>query len=187
MAKGLLRASLAAIVLAIALGAAVPSSAQQNVCGITPESARLIATEMMRQAGYAYDSATPAYYVSVLAPRLSPFFVVFFIRNEMVVAEIEVDYCGRQDTPHPGVQYAPESDIPFKKLLLEPDEAFAALKASTGVDAEFGSRVFPYGLTPRADDLNAIDFWWMMLDSAGTWHYMSKFGDPRSVVAPDST
>jgi hypothetical protein len=166
--------------------AAAPMPAQQNFCGVTPESAKLIATEMMRQAGYAYDSATPAYYVSVMAPRLAPFFVVFFIRDGMVVGEIEVDFCGRQDTPHPGVQYAPESDIPFESLLLEPDAAFAAVEEANGVEVMFGSRIFPYGLTPHANDLNAIDFWWIMLDADGKWHYLSKYGEPQTVIAPRS-
>lgn len=183
MRRMLLRLALAATVLCVLLAAPAPTAAQENFCGITPESARSIAKEIMRQAGYAYDSATAAYYISVLAPRLSPFYVVYFARAGKLIGEIEVDLCGRQDTPHPGIQYAPESEVLLEQLLVEPDDAFRVLRDKVGKEAVFGSRVFPYGLTATTDELSAIDFWWMLLDENGRWHYMSKLGRIRQVGA----
>jgi hypothetical protein len=195
------RTRIAAIAAAGALALvsmAAPARAQEqqeeNFCGITPQSARSIAAEIMRQAGYPYDSISAAYYVSVLAPRLSPFYVVFFMRRGFVVGEIEVDMCGRQDTPHPGVQYSEKSDLRADSLLLEPDLAFARLKKLTGAEAVFASRVFPYGLTGGESGWGGADFWWLMLDDQAQWHYMSKVGEmihlaPRGHPAPpaDST
>jgi len=158
--------------------------AQESFCGITPQSARLIAFEVIKQSGYDYDSVSSAYYVSVLASRLSPYYVVFFYKNGYVVGEMEVDLCGRQGTPHPGLQYAPESDMLAASLLLEPDRAFAKLKQDTGAEAAFGSRVFPFGLTRTTEELATIDFWWLILDTRGNWHYMDKRGRPMKVEAP---
>jgi hypothetical protein len=164
-------------IAALFVGAPLPTTtAQDGLCGITPQSARGIAEEIVRQAGYAYDSSSSAYYVSVLAPRLSPYYVIYFIRNELVVGEVEVDLCGRQGTPHPGVQYAPDSDLRYTDLLLEPDRAFAALEAQADVEPAFGTRVFPYGLTQTTEELSGIDFWWLILDTRGQWHYMTKLG-----------
>ena len=159
-----------------ALGS-VEAQADDDICGITPQSAEGIAKEIMRQAGFAFDSTSRAYYVSVLASRLAPYYVVFFMKQGMLVGEIEVDICGRQDTPHPGVQYSASSDLPAASLLLEPDVAFARFKALTGADAVFGSRIFPYGLTPAASGWAGADFWWMILDGDARWHYMSKLGE----------
>lgn len=157
----------------------VCAAAQDNYCGVTPQSARTIAFEVIKRTGNAYDSVSSAYYVSVLASRLSPFYVVFFYLKGQVVGEMEVDLCGRQGTPHPGLQYLAESDLSASSLLLEPDQAFAALKAKTGKTAVFGSRVFPYGLTSSTEELAAIDFWWFLLDDEGQWHYLTKLGDLR--------
>ena len=159
-------------------------AAQENYCGVTPESARLIATEIMRQAGYTYDSVSSAYYVSVLAARLSPYYVIYFSKGGMLVGEIEVDLCGRQGTPHPGIQYMPDSDVKFDALVLEPDKAFDIIRSRTGTEAVFGSRVFPYGLTATIDELATIDFWWLILDAKGQWHYLSRFGETRHVWPP---
>jgi len=148
-----------------------------EMCGITPQSAEKIAGEIMRQAGHPFDSVSAAYYVSVMAPRLAPYYVVFFMQGGMVTGEIEVDICGRQDTPHPGVQYAASSDLSADSLLLEPDKAFARLKILTSADAVFGSRIFPYGLTPTVSGWAGADFWWMILDADARWHYMSKVGE----------
>jgi len=161
-------------ICALGLGAV---RADDDICGITPQSAENIAREIMRQAGHAFDSTSSAYYVSVMASRLSPYYVVFFMQRGLVVGEIEVDLCGRQDTPHPGVQYVATSDLPADSLLLEPDVAFARLKALTGADAVFGSRIFPYGLTPAVSGWAGADFWWMILDADARWHYMSKLGE----------
>jgi hypothetical protein len=158
--------------------------AQENYCGVTPESARLIAMEIMRHAGHAYDSASSAYYVSVLAARLSPYYVVYFSKGGMLVGEIEVDLCGRQGTPHPGIQYVPDSDVKFDALVLEPDKAFAIIYERKGVEAVFGSRIFPYGLTATIDELGSVDFWWLILDAKGQWHYLSRFGDTRHASPP---
>jgi hypothetical protein len=149
----------------------------EEMCGITPQSAENIAREIMRQAGHPFDSVSAAYYVSVMAPRLAPYYVVFFMQGGMVTGEIEVDICGRQDTPHPGVQYAASSDLSADSLLLEPDKAFTRLKILTGADAVFGSRIFPYGLTPTVSGWAGADFWWMILDEDARWHYMSKVGE----------
>lgn len=161
--------------------AALPAAAwaQDNFCGITPQSARSIAFEVIKQTGYAYDSVSSAYYVSVLAPRLSPYYVVFFYLKGIVVGEMEVDLCGRQGTPHPGLQYLAESEVTASQLILEPDQAFSTFKARTGKTAAFGSRVFPYGLITSASELEAIDFWWFLLDEEGTWHYMTRLGELR--------
>ena len=156
--------------------------AQDNICSITPQSARSIAFEVIKQTGNAYDSVSSAYYVSVLASRLSPFYVIFFYLKGTVVGEMEVDICGRQGTPHPGLVYLADSDLPASKLLLEPDQAFAALKAATGKTAAFGSRVFPYGLTSSAE-LATTDFWWFLLDEAGEWHYLTRLGELRHLSA----
>jgi hypothetical protein len=175
-------AVLAALIL---LSAGAPrASAQEAFCGITPQSARLIAFEVIKQSGYAYDSVSSAYYVSVLASRLSPYYVVFFYKDGFVVGEMEVDLCGRQGTPHPGLQYAAETDILASSLLLEPDAAFAKLKHDTGAEAAFGSRVFPFGLTRTTEELASIDFWWLILDTRGNWHYMNKLGEQMSLHAP---
>jgi len=187
-------AALAAIAL-LALAAPIRAQGQEqiNVCGITPQSARSIAAEIMRQAGNPYDSISAAYYVSVLAPRLSPFWVVFFMRHGMVVGEIEVDLCGRQDTPHPGVQYSEHSDLHADSLLLEPDGAFRRLKQLTGAEPVFGTRIFPYGLMGNEVGWGGVDFWWMILDDQAQWHYMSKVGEiidihrrPQTPPAADS-
>jgi hypothetical protein len=170
------RALLAACLCALA---STPVPAQDNFCGITPQSARSIAFEVIKQTGYAYDSVSSAYYVSVLASRLSPYYVVYFYLTGHVVGEMEVDLCGRQGTPHPGLQYFAESELSAASLLLEPDQAFAALKAATGKTAAFGSRVFPYGVIQSSEELMAIDFWWFLLDEEGTWHYMTKLGEIR--------
>jgi hypothetical protein len=151
--------------------------ADDDICGITPQSAENIAREIMRQAGHAFDSTSRAYYVSVMASRLAPYYVVYFMQKGFVVGEIEVDICGRQDTPHPGVQYAAASDLRADSLLLEPDVAFARFKVLTGADAVFGSRIFPYGLTPAVSGWAGADFWWMILDDDARWHYMSKLGE----------
>lgn len=164
-------------ILTLALSAS--AFAQDNYCGITPQSARTIAFEVIKQTGYAYDSVSSAYYVSVLASRLSPYYVVFFYLKGVVVGEMEVDMCGRQGTPHPGLQYLAESDLHSSQLILEPDQAFAVLKAKTGKTAAFGSRVFPYGLTKSTDELGGIDFWWFILDEEGAWHYLTKLGEFR--------
>jgi hypothetical protein len=124
-----------------------------------------------------------AYYVSVLASRLAPYYVVYFYLKGVVVGEMEVDLCGRQGTPHPGLQYLAESDLLASQLLLEPDQAFAALLAKTGKTAAFGSRVFPYGLTSTAEALSSIDFWWFLLDVDGNWHYLTKQGELRQPFA----
>jgi hypothetical protein len=162
---------------ALVQGGPPPAWAQENFCGITPQSARSIAFEVIKQSGNAYDSVSSAYYVSVLASRLSPYYVVFFYLKSNVVGEMEVDLCGRQGTPHPGLQYLADSDLPATRLILEPDRAFALLKEKTGKTAAFGSRVFPYGLTKTTDELAAIDFWWFILDEQGQWHYMDKLGE----------
>jgi hypothetical protein len=180
--RGLASFVKAAAVAVVSLVAAGSARAQEEICGITPQSARSIAAEIMRQAGHPYDSISPAYYVSVLAPRLSPFYVVFFMRRGFVVGEVEVDLCGRQDTPHPGVQYSDSSGLPADSLLLEPDQAFARLKKLTGADAVFASRVFPYGLLPAASGWGGVDFWWLILDDEAKWHYMSKQGEPVRLV-----
>jgi hypothetical protein len=134
---------------------------------------------VIKQTDYAYDSVSSAYYVSVLASRLAPFYVVYFFLKGMVVGEIEVDLCGRQGTPHPGLQYFAGSELPASRLVLEPDQAFAALKLATGKTAAFGSRVFPYGVVRSPDELAAIDFWWFLLDEEGNWHYLTRLGDLR--------
>ena len=152
---------------------------QDNFCGITPQSARVIAFEVIKQTGNAYDSVSSAYYVSVLASRLSPYYVVFFYLKGIVVGEMEVDLCGRDGTPHPGLRYSAESDLPASQLILEPDLAFSTFKAKTGKTAAFGSRVFPYGLVASAQELESIDFWWFILDEDGAWHYMTKLGELR--------
>ena len=178
-----------AAVLAFGLLLTAPAQrglAQESFCGITPQSARLIAFEVIKQSGYDYDSVSSAYYVSVLASRLSPYYVVFFYRKGYVVGEMEVDLCGRQGTPHPGLQYAAETDILASGLLLEPDAAFAKLKQVTGADAAFGSRVFPFGLTRTTEELASIDFWWLILDTQGNWHYMNKLGKQMSLHAPEA-
>lgn len=156
-------------------------SAQEQYCGISAQSAQNIATEVMRLSGHEYDSVSQAYYVSVLASRLSPYFVIYFFKDERVVGEMEVDRCGRQDTPHSGLQYSAESDLMRKDLLVEPDVAFAEIKRLTGREPVFGTRLFPYGLTARESDLAAIDFWWMILDEQGDWHYMTKTGILKEV------
>jgi hypothetical protein len=166
------------LIPALAFLLSAPALAQDNYCGITPQSARSIAFEVIKQTGYAYDSVSSAYYVSVLASRLSPFYVVFFYLKGIVVGEMEVDMCGRQGTPHPGLQYLADSEVKASQLILEPDLAFATLKAKTGKSAAFASRVFPYGLTASTEELNAIDFWWFLLDEEGTWHYLTKLGEP---------
>ena len=97
-----MRSFLLALLVALCSAGA---AAQDNFCGVTPQSARTIAFEVIKQTGYAYDSVSSAYYVSVLASRLSPFYVVFFYLKGNVVGEMEVDLCGRQGTPHPGLQY----------------------------------------------------------------------------------
>lgn len=162
--------------LAVCAGSAEVSRAD-DICGITPQSAQNIAKEIMRQAGHGFDSTSSAYYVSVMAPRLAPYYVVYFMRQGIVVGEVEVDICGRQDTPHPGVQYSETSDLHAGALLLEPDRAFAQLKKLTGAEAVFGSRIFPYGLTPTVEGWAGADFWWMILDEEARWHYMSKLGE----------
>ena len=102
---------------------------------------------------------------------------------------MEVGRCGRQDTPHPGLQYFAESDLMRSDLLVEPGAAFAAMKSQIHRELVFGTRVFPYGLTPRESDLAAIDFWWMILDEQGDWHYMTKTGILKEVRSklPEST
>lgn len=167
----------ACVLLAVAAAGSSAARPDDDICGITPQSAETIAREIMRQAGHAFDSTSRAYYVSVMASRLAPYYVVFFMKQGLVVGEIEVDICGRQDTPHPGVQYVPSSDLRADALLLEPDVAFAHLKALTGADAVFGSRIFPYGLTPAVSGWAGVDFWWMILDADARWHYMSKLGE----------
>jgi len=169
-------------VLLFSLALSIPTArtaaqSDDDICSITPLSAQTIAKEIMRQAGHAFDSTSSAYYVSVMASRLAPYYVVFFMKQGFVVGEIEVDICGRQDTPHPGVQYVDSSDLRIDSLLLEPDVAFARLKALTGAEAVFGSRVFPYGLTPAFAGWAGADFWWMILDADARWHYMSKQGE----------
>ncbi len=171
------RVAFALCTLAICTAAHV-ARAQDNLCGITPQSARTIAFEMIKQTEHAYDSISSAYYVSVLASRLSPYYVVFFYLKGMVVGEIEVDLCGRGGTPHPGLRYVAESDLPASRLILEPDQAFAKLKAATGKTAAFGSRVFPFGVVHAPAELEAIDFWWFLLDETGTWHYLNRLGEP---------
>lgn len=172
--------SLMALAATFILATALPAAAQQeNICGITPQSARVIAFEVIKQTDHAYDSVSSAYYVSVLASRLSPFYVVFFYLKGMVVGEMEIDLCGRQGTPHPGLQYFAESELPASRLLLEPDQAFAALKAATGKTASFGSRVFPYGILKNDEELMSTDFWWFILDDDGNWHYMTRMGEIR--------
>ena len=74
------------------------------------------------------------------------------------------------------MQYAEDSDLKLSDLLVEPDAAFAAIKKKTAREPVFGSRVFPYGLTDSESDLTSTDFWWMILDSQGDWHYMTKTG-----------
>jgi hypothetical protein len=167
-----------ACICLFALLLCAPLHAQDNICSITPQSARAIAFEVIKQTGDAYDSVSSAYYVSVLASRLSPFYVVFFYLKGIVVGEMEVDLCGRQGTPHPGLQYLADSDLKATSLLLEPDQAFAALKAATGKTAAFGSRVFPYGLA-TSSELATTDFWWFLLDESGDWHYMTRLGEVR--------
>ena len=152
--------------------------AQDNVCGITPQSARTLAFEVIKRTDHPYDSISSAYYVSVLASRLSPYYVVFFYLKGMVVGEIEIDLCGREGTPHPGLRYFGGSDLPAGRLVLEPDQAFAKFKQATGKNAAFGSRVFPYGLVHSPAELETIDFWWFLLDEAGQWHYLNRLGEP---------
>jgi hypothetical protein len=156
-------------------------SPQEEFCGITPQSARRIAEGIILQTSHAYDSVSSAYYVSVLAPRLSPYYVIYYIKAGYVVGVIEIDMCGRLGTPHPGLQYVPDSDLLLTDVLLEPDAAFAVLKAQTGAEAAFATRVFPFGLTRTQEELAGIDFWWLILDSEGTWHYMTKRGELREV------
>ena len=165
----------------------LPAQVDNTFCGITPQSARLIAAEVMRQAGHPFDSTSPAYYVSVLASRLSPYYVVFFIQGGMVVGEMEVDICGRQGTPHPGLQYVPDSDLRFEELILEPDRAFAILRQRTGAEPAFASRLFPFGLTKDPEVLAGIDFWWMILDTRGKWHYMDRVGRPVGPSASEGS
>jgi hypothetical protein len=160
------------------------STAQEEFCGITPQSARRIAEGIILQTNHPYDSVSSAYYVSVLASRLSPYYVVYYAQAGRVVGVIEIDMCGRLGTPHPGLRYSPDSDLLIADLLLEPDAAFAALKAKTGAEAAFASRVFPYGLTKTTDELAGIDFWWLILDTEGAWHYMTKRGELRTVGGP---
>jgi hypothetical protein len=182
------RNHLAAVLVALLLlcTGAPRGVAQETFCGITPQSARLIAFEVIKQSGYGYDSVSSAYYVSVLASRLSPYYVIFFYKDGFVVGEMEVDLCGRQGTPHPGLQYTRESDLLAADLLLEPDAAFARLKRDTGAEAAFGSRVFPFGLTRTTEELATIDFWWLILDTRGNWHYMDKRGEQLSIHAPEA-
>lgn len=191
MTKRLRRAHLLCISVAL-LGSlmwAKQVSAQDQYCGISAQTAQDIATEVIRLSGHEYDSVSQAYYVSVLASRLSPYYVIYFFKDARVVGEMEIDRCGRQDTPHSGLQYSDESDLMREGLLLEPDVAFAAIKRLTGREPVFGTRVFPYGLTPNESDLAAIDFWWMVLDEQGDWHYMTKTGILKEVRSnlPEST
>lgn len=179
MTRRQLRSVLVSFFLASALlspGWAPTVFAQETYCGITARSAQNIATEVIRQSGKAYDSVSQAYYVSVLASRLSPYYVIYFFKDSRVVGEMEVDRCGRQDTPHPGLQYSADSDLMRDDLLLEPDVAFERIKRLTRREPVFGTRVFPYGLTFNESDLTSFDFWWMILDDQGDWHYMTKTG-----------
>ena len=66
-------------------------SAQDQYCGISAQSAQNIATEVIRLSGHEYDSVSQAYYVSVLASRLSPYYVIYFFKDERVVGEMEVE------------------------------------------------------------------------------------------------
>lgn len=165
----------------ICLAWAPQVSAQDQYCGISAQTAQDIATEVIRLSGHEYDSVSQAYYVSVLASRLSPYYVIYFFKDARVVGEMEIDRCGRQDTPHSGLQYSAESDLMRKDLLVEPDVAFAEINRLTGREPVFGTRVFPYGLTRNESDLAAIDFWWMILDEQGDWHYMTKTGILKEV------
>ncbi len=173
-----------ALLFVLFCGTSISATAQEDFCGITPQSARSIAAEVIKQAGHPCDSVSAAYYVSVMASRLSPYYVVYFLKDSMVVGVMEVDMCGRQGTPHPGIQYSADSDLRFDRLLLEPDDAFRVLRARTGTEPAFATRIFPFGLVEDANLLSTIEFWWMILDTRGRWHYMTREGEFVGIGTP---